>query len=355
MSLSVRPFAVGVLALHLAACGQITNDAPEAAQAGTGGAGSGGLDRGGSATAGGIVSRGGLSESGGDQGTGGAQVSGGATSGGTLTGGLSPTGGLSTTGGFSTGGISTGGSSSGGLPSTGGLPWVTDDCPDSLPSALVALPAGFSIDATEVTRGQYQTWLKTGPATDGQIADCAWNTSFVPDSFCMSGKGVYQGVDPCNHPQVCIDWCDAYAYCLAQGKRLCGKIGGGTNALHDHANASLSQWDNACTSGGTYWGYPYGNGYSRGVCNGEMVIGMTVPVGTMPSCQSSVPGYQGVYDLSGNADEWEDCCEGAGETGTCFAGGGYYGEAEDFLQCGTGGYSLRPTVSMTRGFRCCSG
>jgi sulfatase modifying factor 1 len=355
MSLGVRPLVVGVLALHLAACGQITNDAPGAAQGRTGGAGSDGLGEGGSTPTGGVQNSGGFRDSSGGRGAGGVQQSGGANSGGASTGGLSPTGGLSTTGGFSTGGVNTGGSSSGGFPSTGGLPWVTDDCPDSLPSALVALPAGFSIDATEVTRGQYHTWLKTNPTTDGQIANCAWNASFAPDSSCMSGKGVYQGVDPCNHPQVCIDWCDAHAYCLAQGERLCGKIGGGTNAQKDHANASLSQWYNACTSGGTYWGYPYGNGYSRGACNGDMEIGMTVPVGTMPGCQSSVPGYQGVHDLSGNVYECEDCCEGTGETGTCYSRGGYYGEPDDFLLCSTTASGYRRTVDHTTGFRCCSG
>jgi hypothetical protein len=31
-----------------------------------------------------------------------------------------------------------------------------------------------------------------------------------------------------NFPITNVDWCDAYAYCAGIGKRLCGKIGGGT-------------------------------------------------------------------------------------------------------------------------------
>jgi sulfatase modifying factor 1 len=46
---------------------------------------------------------------------------------------------------------------------------------------MVRLPEGYCIDGTEVTRAQYQEWLNTSPSTAGQISDCAWNTTFIPD------------------------------------------------------------------------------------------------------------------------------------------------------------------------------
>jgi hypothetical protein len=52
--------------------------------------------------------------------------------------------------------------------------------------------------------------------------------------------------------QVCVDWCDAHAYCKPVGKRLCGKIGGGPNLYADYASASSSEWYRACSSGGSF-------------------------------------------------------------------------------------------------------
>ena len=75
----------------------------------------------------------------------------------------------------------------------------------------VKIPQGYSIDATEVTRWQYERWLATNPSTSGQDAWCAFNTDFHPDSDCMTCGGVYQDTDYGKHPQVCVDWCDAYA------------------------------------------------------------------------------------------------------------------------------------------------
>ena len=110
--------------------------------------------------------------------------------------------------------------------------------------AMVMLPEGYCIDSTEVTRAQYQTWLDTNPPTSGQGFDCDWNTSYAPDADCMNAAEVCStGCDA--HPQVCVDWCDAYAYCRAVGKRLCGKIGGGANGYDDSNDASLSQWFNS--------------------------------------------------------------------------------------------------------------
>jgi formylglycine-generating enzyme required for sulfatase activity len=220
---------------------------------------------------------------------------------------------------------------------------------------MVRLPQGYCIDSTEVTRGQYAAWLNGSPtpSTTGQISDCTWNTSFVPDASCMGMSDVCQtGCD--NHPQVCVDWCDAYAYCQAVGKRLCGKIGGGSVGYNDYVDVSLSQWYNACTSHGANT-YAYGNTYDRQACNdANGVRNTTVAVGTLITCQSSVSGYGGVYDLSGNVYEWEDSCSGTGQSARCRMRSGsflYGGDALcsiDFID------DFRSYGLEYVGLRCCS-
>lgn len=221
----------------------------------------------------------------------------------------------------------------------------------------VPAPTGgtYGIDKTEVARSQYEAWLATNPVTSGQPVYCSWNIDFAPDATCL--EGYYACKSDCtDHPQICVDWCDAYGYCRSVGKRLCGRIGGQSTSWAGFADPSESQWYNACSSGGVNT-FPYGyGGYSPDLCNGGNEIGETVEVGSLAACESSVPGYSGVYDMSGNVWEWEDCCEGTGPSDDCrIRGGGFRSDFYDGLPCdshynGSRDANLSPEI----GFRCCS-
>jgi formylglycine-generating enzyme required for sulfatase activity len=135
----------------------------------------------------------------------------------------------------------------------------------------------------------------------------------------------------------------------------------------------LSQWYAACTSNGTYssTGYPYGNTYQATYCNGfdywngDSTTAQALPVGSLSTCQSSVLGYQGIYDMSGNAWEWEDSCNGTtGQSDSCGVRGGGFYFAPDFwsssscngnLECGCHGSVIRGGgYGFVFGFRCCA-
>ena len=253
------------------------------------------------------------------------------------------------------GGASGAGASGGGAGAAGvaGIS-LSPECEGVEPGKLMKLPEGFSIDATEVTKCQYELWLTSNPSTDDQSAVCSQNNGFVPTcDWPPNGDG--------DHPVACVDWCDAYAYCKAVGKRLCGKIGGGANGYDDYDNATRSQWYAACSSGGALE-YPYGDAYDPQACNGgdndatgcDHGACTTVVAGSMSSCRSHETGYSGVYDLSGNVWEWEDSCDGDdGSSDLCRVRGGANNYGAVNLGCAYADYFERG-VSELVGFRCCS-
>jgi formylglycine-generating enzyme required for sulfatase activity len=227
-------------------------------------------------------------------------------------------------------------------------------CPGTGGPGMVRLPRGYCIDRTEVTRSQYETWLATNPTTAGQDPRCDWNTTFTPPGWCA--MVACQGADCGAHPQACVDWCDAFAYCKAVGKRLCGARSGGPVEYGDgYADASQSQWYNACTSGGVH-AFPYGDTYEKVRCNGsDSGLAMTAAAGSLAGCQSPAAFYDGVFDLSGNLAEWEDACDGAtGAEDKCRLRGGSYDTYYLGMDCNQDYSVRRGLITQTQGIRCCS-
>ncbi|PRP91094.1 Formylglycine-generating sulfatase enzyme [Enhygromyxa salina] len=233
-----------------------------------------------------------------------------------------------------------------------------DECPPGEASAgmgpeMVRLPDGFCIDTTEVTRGQYRAWLETTPSTEGQPSACAQNEDFEPS--CAWPPPDHEA----SYPVVCVDWCDARAYCEAAGKRLCGQIGGGGYDFDSYDDASVSEWHAACTSGGEY-DYTYGDALDTQICRGADAEDYTtwgfVEVGTLPGCHSPVDAYSGVYDLSGNAAEWDNGCDGDTPDSPCRIRGGSFEFNDVGLRCAMAADlrwpRMRQVVSV--GFRCCA-
>ncbi len=213
---------------------------------------------------------------------------------------------------------------------------------------MVQLPAGFWIDSTEVTRAQYQAWLDTTPSVASLPSECSWKTDFTPGCHWPPGN------EP-DHPVSCVDWCDAYAYCQGVAKRLCGKIGGGSNGTEDEDDAALSQWYYACSSGGLYE-YPYGNEYDPQACNTEDAgLKALAPVGSFEQCQSSEDGFEGVFDMGGNGSEWVDSCSGATGTGdNCLHHSGAFSSSAVSSRCRLAAPTERTKRMEGISFRCCS-
>ena len=231
-------------------------------------------------------------------------------------------------------------------------PFPDGGCPSGRGPAMVRVTSGtttFCIDTTEVTREQYDAFLKSTPA--GGAAECSWKSAA---SYTPTVDWPYDSTTR-SHPVVGVDWCDAKAFCAWAGKRLCGGVGGAALNNADIALPAKSEWVFACTNGGTQ-AFPYGNVYNANTCNGaDLAANRVLAVGSLAGCKG---GFAGLSDMSGNVHEWLNACDVGGDAsppdqGCAISGSAFTHGASD-MPCtyveGIGRASRLDEI----GIRCCS-
>lgn len=226
---------------------------------------------------------------------------------------------------------------------------------------FVRAPTPFFIDAREASVSSFEAIVKNN----------AWNTlqprlpsacqgadkpDWGPRIACHEGpmkQGLTQDPDA---PVNCVDWCDAAAYCIAQNKRLCGKIGGDPfpavtdTAVEDNVvEPSLDEWTFAC-GGPEGQVFPYGNIRKSGMCNDNSSV---LPSTSNMQCEGRVPG---LFDMVGNLNEWEAACSSDGASAVCAVRGGAYRSGDANGCHAKHGNPLPPRLDRYDdvGIRCCA-
>lgn len=142
----------------------------------------------------------------------------------------------------------------------------------------------------------------------------------------------------------------------ASGTKRAFSQGNEESGYSDFDDASQSQWYNACVSGSASNTFPYGDSYEEAPCNGyDQGVAATVVVGSLADCQSTVIGYAGIVDLSGNVWEWEDSCDSqGGSSDHCHLRGGSFFHDDTYLRCAHVNYERRDYYNVSVGLRCCA-
>lgn len=211
----------------------------------------------------------------------------------------------------------------------------------------------FAIDVRETTIAEWNAFRDTHPfaATRNSLpVTCAYKTAFGPNT---GGSCIVDEAE--GHPIQCVDWCDAHAYCAANGKRLCGKIGGGAVAHAAIGDPSQAEWTRACAGGTNAERWPYGPTSRPGICNTVAHdAGTVVPSGSLSECTG---GTAGLFDMTGNVSEWNDACEKLDPTAPddldqCATRGGSYVSTNE-PRCNDHVLTARRFEGRTIGIRCC--
>lgn len=186
-------------------------------------------------------------------------------------------------------------------------------CPEGRGPKMIVADT-FCIDSTETTNRQYSEFLDEALEFDaGPLHPvCANVTSHLP-------RCDYEPVSKPDRPVRCVSWCDAVVYCRWAGKRVCGRIGGGSLTPGQSVDPTVSQWMAACTRLGQK-AYAYGATLDPNACPGDGVE--PHDVGAFATCEG---GYPGIFDMNGNVEEWEDSCRDVDGGRVCEKRGNDYG------------------------------
>ena len=254
----------------------------------------------------------------------------------------------------------------------------TGVCPSTM--AAVAAPPPFPgknycIDKLEVSQVQYASFLSAG-IVFAQLPQCAWDTSRDPRTLGRGCSGATYASGSTN-PIRCVDWCDAAAYCMTKGKRLCGSVPSGATLFTTLGNGQDSQWYYACTNAmNSAYFYNSGDLYSASKCNGSerVLMGLgpdtILDPGALVNCKGFIAPYDTIFDMNGNVHEWTDECMDVAMTGVntggtdrCATRGGSFGNPAEITNgqnpsntasCETFVDRLRNDYAHDVGFRCCA-
>jgi sulfatase modifying factor 1 len=229
-------------------------------------------------------------------------------------------------------------------------------CPPTSHGPALVRADGFCIDSTEVTNVQYLAFVKAkADDVSGQGDACKWNTSYVPGGDMVVWPPL-PGTD--NHPVGSVDWCDAFAYCQWAGKRLCGRVTGGRLPSMEAGKSLASQWTIACSANGSRT-YAYGPSYNQHVCNTDAANESISHLENVMNRAGCVGGYPGLWDMSGNVEEWIDACDkdtGAGDNCGIAGSAAFIDKLtpKDLTCTGSVFGQARSTRFVLLGFRCCA-
>lgn len=236
-------------------------------------------------------------------------------------------------------------------------------CPRDVKGPKLVRATTFCVDATEVTVAQYQAFLDDVGLTADRGASlqpaalCAWNTTYVPAYWHPPTEAEVDAGVPAavvaTMPVNVVDWCDARAYCTWAGKRLCGASAGGGPMSPSASQTIASEWVVACTRNGTRT-FAYGSAFDPAACNDQSNPDRRLPIASHPGC---VGGYEGIYDMSGNVEEWIDACEVGStnpENASCAIKGGAFNFPEGSLNCAISRMQARRIAGPQSGIRCCA-
>jgi len=245
-----------------------------------------------------------------------------------------------------------------------GVDAAPEVCPSGRGPKMVLVEGRFSgenfrfcVDSTEVTQQQYEAFIKDGGAIVNTHPACTGKMTLGPRPTCIGNEVQYQAY--ASMPIVCVDFCDALAFCQWSGKRLCGRTGdGGPIVGPDELGAKIqNEWYLACSQGGTR-NYPYGDVVRTDVCTTQNpdagdsgVARPTTAVGTMPQCVgTTVPAF----DMIGNVREWVNACTPSQNACGTLGGDGNTPPSSNAARCIDTGGSGPSSQGTRQGIRCCA-